>query len=65
MKIAIKVLALVGIIMVVGALIWHIGVGISEGNPVTPINSSPSGIVTFANALMLIALILSSGCCDK
>ena len=51
------ILAIVGIILVVGAVIWHLIAGSAVGNPLTPKASSPSNIAVFGNALMLMAVL--------
>ena len=65
MKKAGKILAIIGIVLVVIAVVWHLVAGSAVGNPLTPKASSPSNVAVFGNALMLMAILVMLGCCKK
>jgi len=60
-----KILAVLGVLLVVGAVIWHFASGSALGNPLIPKTSSPSNVATFGNSLMLIAMLIILRCCKK
>ncbi len=58
MKQAALALVAIGIVLIVIAVIWHLGIATAgQYNPFTPRLSSPSSIAVFANALMLMGVI--------
>lgn len=55
MKKIADVLGVIGILVITGAIIWHL-TGCMSGNPFVLAGSSPSNVAVFGNSLILIAI---------